>query len=78
MTNARQAIADGYRAFELAFHNGDADAISQMYTEDAAASLVPGGNTVRVKIGEVQERRVGVRGRQLCRQRAGRSRPSRW
>jgi len=35
MSNAREAIAEGYRAFEQAFYRGDADAISRMYTDDA-------------------------------------------
>jgi uncharacterized protein (TIGR02246 family) len=75
MRKAREAIAEGYKAFEQAYYRGDADAIGRMYTEDAEL-LVPeaptisgreaiaqvwkmivgsGGNTVRVKIGEVQE-----------------------
>ncbi len=75
MTKAREAIAEGYKAFELAFYRGDADTISRMYTEDAEllipeAPIVsgreaiaqvwkiivgPGGNTVSVNTGEVQE-----------------------
>jgi ketosteroid isomerase-like protein len=35
MSNAREAIAEGYKAFEQAFYRGDADTISRMYTEDA-------------------------------------------
>jgi ketosteroid isomerase-like protein len=40
MANARQAITEGYKTFEDAFFRGDADTISQMYTEDAEL-LVP-------------------------------------
>jgi ketosteroid isomerase-like protein len=35
----REAIAEGYKAFERAFYKGDADAISRMYTEDAELYL---------------------------------------
>jgi ketosteroid isomerase-like protein len=72
---AREAIAEGYRKFEDAFHKGDADAVSEMYTHDAEllipeAPIIsgraaitqvwktiigPGGNTIRVDMGEVQE-----------------------
>ena len=37
---AHEAIAEGYKAFEQAYFRGDADAIGQMYTEDAEL-LVP-------------------------------------
>ncbi len=37
---AREAIADGYKRFEDAFRMGDADAIGEMYTHDAAL-LIP-------------------------------------
>ena len=40
MTKAREAIAAGYKVFEQAFYRGDADTISQMYTEDAEL-LIP-------------------------------------
>lgn len=40
MSNAREAIAEGYKAFEQAFYRGDADTISRMYTEDAEL-LIP-------------------------------------
>ncbi len=36
----QEAIAEGYKAFERAFFEGDAGAISSMYTEDAEL-LVP-------------------------------------
>jgi ketosteroid isomerase-like protein len=39
MTTSR-TIGEAYRAFEAAFHRGDADAISRMYTEDAEL-LIP-------------------------------------
>ena len=35
-----QAIAEAYKSVEQAFHQGDAEAISQLYTEDAKL-LVP-------------------------------------
>ena len=41
MSNAREAIAEGYKAFEQAFYRGDADTISRMYTEDAADQRSP-------------------------------------
>jgi len=34
-TTISRTIADAYKAFEAAFHRGDADAISRMYTDDA-------------------------------------------
>jgi ketosteroid isomerase-like protein len=40
MMTTREAIAEGYKAFERAYYEGDAVAISSMYTEDAAL-LVP-------------------------------------
>jgi uncharacterized protein (TIGR02246 family) len=40
MTKTPDAIAEGYKAFELAFYRGDADTIVRMYTEDAEL-LVP-------------------------------------
>jgi len=33
--SARDAIAETYKTFENAFHRGDAEAISRIYTEDA-------------------------------------------
>jgi uncharacterized protein (TIGR02246 family) len=72
---AQHAISEGYRAFEDAYYRGDAEAIAQMYTDDAELFvpevsvikgrpaiaqawrqiLGPGGNNVRVDVGEVQE-----------------------
>ena len=40
MTKAREAISEGYKAFEQAFYRGDADTISRMYTENAEL-LIP-------------------------------------
>ena len=40
MSNACEAIAEGYKAFEEAFYRGDADTISRIYTEDAEL-LIP-------------------------------------
>ncbi len=39
-TVTESTIAEAYRAFETAFHRGDADAISQIYTDDPQL-LVP-------------------------------------
>jgi ketosteroid isomerase-like protein len=46
MKNAREAITDGYKAFEDAFFRGDADTISKIYTEDAEL-LVPEAPPIR-------------------------------
>ena len=35
MMRAHEAIAKSYKLFEEAFHRGDAETISQLYTEDA-------------------------------------------
>ena len=54
MTTAREAIAEAYKAFEEAFHKGEADTISRMYTEDAEL-LIPEAPIVRGReaIGQV-------------------------
>jgi uncharacterized protein (TIGR02246 family) len=46
MMRAHEAIAEGYKAFEEAFHRGDADTISRMYTEDSEW-LIPEAPVVR-------------------------------
>ena len=46
MTKIREAIAEGYKAFEEAFYRGDANTMSQMYTEDAEW-LIPEAPIVR-------------------------------
>jgi ketosteroid isomerase-like protein len=46
MTTAHEAIAEAYEAFEQAYYKGDADTISQMYTEDAEL-LIPDAPVVR-------------------------------
>jgi ketosteroid isomerase-like protein len=63
MTKAREAIAEGYKAFEMAFCKGDADTISRMYTEDAEL-LIPEAPTVsgREAIAQVWESIVGSGG----------------
>jgi uncharacterized protein (TIGR02246 family) len=43
---AHEAIAEGYKTFEEAYHRGDADTISRMYTEDAEW-LIPEAPIVR-------------------------------
>jgi ketosteroid isomerase-like protein len=46
MPKARGAITEGYKVFEDAFFRGDADTVSQMYTEDAEL-LVPEAPPIR-------------------------------
>jgi uncharacterized protein (TIGR02246 family) len=63
MTKAGEAIVEGYKAFQRAFHEGDADAIAQMYTEDAEL-LVPEAPvfTGRLAIAQVWQAIVGSGG----------------
>ena len=63
MSNAREAIAEGYKAFEQAFYRGDADTISRMYTEDAEL-LIPEAPIIsgREAIAEVWKTIVGSGG----------------
>ncbi len=63
MTKTREAIAEGYKAFELAFYRGDADTISRMYTEDAEF-LIPEAPIVsgREAIAQVWKSIVGSGG----------------
>jgi ketosteroid isomerase-like protein len=63
MKTAREAIVEGYKAFERAFSRGDADAVSQMYTDDAEW-LVPEAPIVRGRkaIAEVWKSIIGVGG----------------
>jgi ketosteroid isomerase-like protein len=63
MSNAREAIAEGYTAFEQAFYRGDADAIARMYTHDAEL-LIPEAPIVigREAIAQVWKRIVGSGG----------------
>jgi ketosteroid isomerase-like protein len=63
MMKAREAIAEGYKAFELGFFRGDADTISQMYTEDAEL-LIPDAPIVsrREAIAQVWRSIVGSGG----------------
>ncbi len=46
MKTPREAIAEGYKAFERAYYEGDAGVISSMYTEDAEL-LVPEAPIIR-------------------------------
>ena len=46
MQSARDAIVEAYKAFEEAFFRGDADALSQIYADDAEW-LVPGMPPIR-------------------------------
>ena len=63
MKTASEAIADNYKAFAEAFHKGDADAMSQMYTADAQL-LVPQAPVISgpPAIAEVWTRIVGTGG----------------
>lgn len=63
MKTASEAIADNYKVFAEAFHKGDADAISQMYTADAQL-LVPQAPVISgpPAIAEVWRRIVGTGG----------------
>jgi uncharacterized protein (TIGR02246 family) len=63
MTSAREAVEEGYQALMEAFHRGDADTISHMYTEDAEL-FVPGAPVIegRSAIGETWRRIVGTGG----------------
>ena len=52
MTSARDAVEKDYKAFAEAFHKGDLDTISQMYTEDAEffvpeAPIIEGKQAIR-------------------------------
>ena len=51
MMSAREAVEKGYKAVAEAFHRGDADTISLMYTEDAewffpGAPVIEGRNAI--------------------------------
>lgn len=46
MTKAREAITQAYKVFGEAFYKGDADTMSQMYTEDAEW-LIPEAPIIR-------------------------------
>jgi uncharacterized protein (TIGR02246 family) len=60
---AREAIAKSYEAFQDAFHRGDADTLSLMYTEDAEW-LVPNAPSIkgRQAIAEVWKQLIGSGG----------------
>jgi len=66
MTSAREAVEKDYKAVEDAFHKGNADAISRMYTEDAEL-FIPGAPVFegRRAIHEVWEKIVGSGGNTL-------------
>lgn len=46
MPSAHESILETYRAFEDAFYRGDAEALSQVYADDAEW-LVPGAPPIR-------------------------------
>ena len=46
MSSAREAISAAYNAFEDTFYRGDATALCQIYTDDAAL-LVPGAPPIK-------------------------------
>ena len=54
---ARDAIAEGYKAFQDAYHRADSHTISRMYTEDAEF-LIPEGPVIEA---ERQSLRLGNR-----------------
>lgn len=66
MRNVREAIADGYKALEQAFYQGDAESISPLYTEDAEL-LIPEAPPFsgRAAIAEVWKAIVGSGGNTL-------------
>src|SRR6185295_12267742 len=78
MTKAREAIAAGYKAFEQAFYRGDADTISQMYTEDAEL-LIPEVPLVRGReaIAQVWKSILGSGGKHGTREHGGGARKRR-
>src|SRR6266568_8460155 len=63
MTSAREAVEKDYKTVEKAFHEGDADSISFMYTEDAEL-FIPGAPVLegRRAIHEAWEKIVGSGG----------------
>jgi uncharacterized protein (TIGR02246 family) len=66
MTSAREAVEKDYKAVEQAFHKGDADSISRMYTEDAEL-FMPGAPVLegRDAIHQAWEKIVGTGGNTL-------------
>jgi uncharacterized protein (TIGR02246 family) len=66
MTSAREAVEKDYKAVEQAFHKGDADSISRMYTEDAEL-FMPGAPVLqgRQAIDEAWKKIVGSGGNTL-------------
>lgn len=66
MTSAREAVEKAYKTVEEAFHKGDAESISLMYTEDAEL-FIPGAPVLegRRAIHEAWEKIVGSGGNTL-------------
>ena len=66
MASAREAVEKDYKAVEEAFHQGKADIISRMYTEDAEL-FMPGAPVLegRRAIHEAWEKIVGSGGNTL-------------
>jgi ketosteroid isomerase-like protein len=66
MRDVREAIAEGYKTLEQAFHRGDARSISPLYTEDAEL-LIPEAPPFigRAAITEVWKAIVGSGGNTL-------------
>ena len=66
ITSVREAVEKDYKAVEEAFHEGNADAISRMYTEDAKL-FMPGAPVLagRRAIHEAWKKIVGSGGNML-------------
>ena len=66
MTSARETVETSYKAVEQAFHKGEAEPISLMYTDDAEL-FVPGAPVLqgRQAIHEAWEKIVGSGGNTL-------------
>jgi Ketosteroid isomerase homolog len=67
MTSARETVEKNYKSVEEAFHKGDADSISLMYTEDAEL-FIPGAPVLEgvQAIHEAWQKIVGSGGNTLC------------
>src|SRR5436190_6012338 len=66
MTSARDAVENDYKTLEEAFHKGDVDTISRMYSDDAEL-FIPGAPVLegRRAIHEAWEKIVGSGGNTL-------------
>lgn len=66
MKSAREAITEAYKALEEAFYRGDADALAQIYTDDAEW-LVPDAPPIkgRVAISQAWKNALGDGGNRV-------------